>query len=69
MTGENITELDAKVDGDDNGVVVNYKYLLDGLNNIEGDSVRMEIVNNNTPCILKSEKDDNYLYLIMPIKQ
>ncbi|MCK5416025.1 DNA polymerase III subunit beta [Candidatus Parcubacteria bacterium] len=69
LTGENITELDAKVDGDDNGVVVNYKYLLDGLNNIEGDSVRMEIVNNNTPCILKSEKDDNYLYLIMPIKQ
>jgi DNA polymerase III subunit beta len=69
QTGENITELDAKVQGADNGAVVNYKYLLDGLNNIDDENVRLEIIDSNTPCILKPEKADDYVYIIMPIKQ
>ncbi len=69
QTGENITELDANVVGEDNGVVVNYRYLLDGLNNIEGENIKIEIINSNTPCILRAEKGDDYLYIIMPIKQ
>ena len=69
QTGENIAELEAEVDGEDNGVVINYKYLLDGLNNIESENVKINIIDSNTPCILKSEKDDSYLYIIMPIKQ
>lgn len=69
QTGENITELDAVVDGEDNGVVVNYRYLLDGINNLEGDNIVMDVVDNNTPFILRSEGKPDYLYLIMPIKQ
>lgn len=69
QTGENITELDASVVGEDNGVIVNYRYLLDGLNNIEGDNIKIEIINPNTPCVLRPEKGDDYLYIIMPIKQ
>lgn len=70
QTGENTTELDADVSGDDNGVVVNYRYLLDGLNNIDGENVKIEIIDSNTPCILRgTEKNGSYLYIIMPIKQ
>lgn len=69
QTGENTTEIDANVFGEDNGVVVNYRYFLDGLNNINGDNIKIEIIDSNTPCILKSEKENNYLYIIMPIKQ
>lgn len=69
QTGENVTELNAEVSGDDNGVVVNYKYFLDGLNNIDSDNILIEIIDNNTPCVLKPEKNNGYLYLIMPIKQ
>lgn len=69
QTGENITELDASVVGEDNGVVVNYRYLLDGLNNIEGENIKIEIIDSNTPCILHPEKGEDYLYIIMPIKQ
>lgn len=69
QTGENITELEGGVSGEDNGVVINYKYLLDGLNSIESENVKIEIVDSNTPCIIKSEKDNSYLYVIMPIKQ
>ncbi|KKQ60517.1 MAG: polymerase III subunit beta protein [Parcubacteria group bacterium GW2011_GWE2_38_18] len=69
MAGENITGVDAEIIGEDNGAVVNYRYLLDGLSNIDGDVIKIEIVDNNTPCIIRAEKDDSYLYIIMPIKQ
>lgn len=69
QVGENIVELDAQVEGDDNSVVLNYKYFLDGINNINDETVKLKIVNNNTPCLLSSVKEDDYLYVIMPIKQ
>ncbi|MFH1822799.1 MAG: DNA polymerase III subunit beta [Patescibacteria group bacterium] len=69
QTGENITSLTASVSGVDNGIIINYRYLLDGLNNIEEENVKIEIIDNNTPCILRGEKIKEYLYIIMPIKQ
>ncbi len=69
VTGENITNLDATVEGEDNGLVVNFKFLLDGLNNINSENITLEIVDNKTPCILRSGDDDGFLYVIMPIKQ
>ncbi len=69
QSGENITEVEAMVDGDDNGVVLNYRYLLEGLNSVEGEGVKIEVIDGNTPCLIKPEKDDGYLYVIMPIKQ
>lgn len=69
QVGENITELDARVDGEDNGAVINHRYLLDGLNNMEGEEIKIEVIDNNTPCLIRAEKEDGYLYIIMPIKQ
>ncbi|OIP80237.1 MAG: DNA polymerase III subunit beta [Parcubacteria group bacterium CG2_30_45_37] len=69
QTGENITNLAAKVTGDDNSIVVNYRYLLEGLSNIESETVKLEVIDSNTPCVLRPEKDNGYLYIIMPIKQ
>lgn len=69
QTGENITNLEAKVSGDDNSIVVNYRYLLEGLSNIEKETVKLEIIDSNTPCIIRPDQDESYLYIIMPIKQ
>jgi DNA polymerase-3 subunit beta len=79
QAGESVIELDAEATGEDNGVVVNFRYLLDGLNNIQSENVKIEIIDSNTPCVLKpsssaealadKEKGDDYLYIIMPIKQ
>ena len=69
MSGESQIELEADVKGIDNEVTINYRYLLDGLNNIEGDMVRLDILNNTTPCVLRPEKETNYLYIVMPIRQ
>ena len=67
--GENMSELEAQVKGKDNGVVINYRYLLDGVNNIQSDNLKIEIINSSTPCTLRPEKESGYFYIIMPIKQ
>ncbi len=69
QSGESKVELEAEVVGINNEITINYRYLLDGLNNIDGDRVKIDVVNSNTPCLIKSEKDPNYLYIVMPIKQ
>ena len=69
QTGESVISLEANSRGEDNGVVINYRYFLDGLNNLDGENVKIEIIDNNTPCLLKPEKEKDYLYIIMPIKQ
>jgi len=69
QAGESAIDLKAEISGDDNSMVVNYRYLLDGLNNIDSNYILIELVNGNTPCILKPEKDETYQYIVMPIRQ
>lgn len=69
QSGESQVELEAEINGEDNEIIVNYRYLLDGLNNIAGQRVRLGIINSNTPCLLTPEKEKDYLYIVMPIKQ
>jgi len=68
-SGESEAELEAEIHGVENEITINYRYLLDGLNNIEGDRVKIGVVNSTTPCLLKAEKENGYLYIIMPIRQ
>ncbi len=68
--GENISQLACEISGKKNNIVVNYRYLLDGLQNIDSDQVEIKIIDSASPCIVKSgDKNSNYLYIIMPIKQ
>ena len=68
-SGESQIEVGAEITGGENEITVNYRYLIDGLNNIESERVRINILNSNTPCLLKPEKEDGYLYIVMPIRQ
>ncbi len=69
QVGENTINLEASVKGKDNGIVINYRYLLDGINNIDTTNLRVEVIDGATPCVIRPEKEDSYLYVIMPIKQ
>lgn len=69
QTGENISTIDMEKTGEGSEVVLNYKYLLDGLQNIGSENVVFEISDPNTPCLIKPENDPDYIYLIMPIRQ
>lgn len=68
--GEQRMESAAEVSGDDNEIIFNYRYLLDGLKVVGADKVVLEIVNNASPGVLRPSGDAAaFLYLIMPIKQ
>ena len=67
--GQNTVELNAEVDGDDNSIAINYRYLIDGLNIIDDGAVKIEIINGNTPCLLRPIKESAYQYVVMPIRQ
>ncbi|MEK7139367.1 MAG: DNA polymerase III subunit beta, partial [Patescibacteria group bacterium] len=74
QVGENISRLPAAITGQDNEVVLNHRYVLDGLQAIDTPEVLIEMVDNNTPVVIRptrmdAESPQNYLYLIMPIKQ
>lgn len=70
LSGESKIKISAKIEGeDDNEITINYKYLVDGLNNIESEVIELGVLNNNSPCLIKKEKDSDYLYIVMPIKQ
>ena len=67
--GEYNSEVEAEIEGEENKIVFNYRYLLDGLLNIDEDEVKLEAINDASPGILRQVENKDYLYLIMPIKQ
>jgi len=69
QTGENISSMEMEKTGGGEEIILNYKYLLDGLGNINANHVFFEINDSNSPCVIKPENIGGYLYLIMPIRQ
>lgn len=67
--GENISILEAEISGEDNNIILNYRYLIDGLSNINSELVVVEMTDGNSPCLIKPEIKKDYTYIIMPIRQ
>ncbi|OGY89993.1 MAG: DNA polymerase III subunit beta [Candidatus Komeilibacteria bacterium RIFCSPLOWO2_01_FULL_45_10] len=67
--GENLVTVEAAITGDDNEAVFNYRYLLDGLNNLGSEEIKIELISNTAPGLIKPVGDDDYLYIVMPIRQ
>ena len=58
----------AQVDGQSIEIGFNSFYVMDGLNAIESDTVRLELQSSMRPGVLKGDEKENYLYLVMPMK-
>ncbi|NQT49142.1 DNA polymerase III subunit beta [Candidatus Kuenenbacteria bacterium] len=69
QVGESKTDVDVEFTGETNDTTLNYRYLLDGLNNIDTSEVEISLVDNNLPCLIKPKDGSDYLYIVMPIKQ
>jgi len=67
--GESKSEMAVAFSGDDNETTLNYRYLLDGLNNISAEEVELSLVDGNVPFLVRPRGDDSYTYIVMPIKQ
>ncbi len=67
--GESITEVPAEIEGDANEGVFNYRYLIDGLQNLDVDGVMLALIDGANPGTLRAKSGTDFLYIIMPIKQ
>lgn len=78
--GEEKTLISAKIEGDPQKIVFDYRYLLDGLNNLPTEEIIFEFVSPSAPALMRSKLDksasdkpddqaQDYLYIIMPIRQ
>lgn len=60
--------ISCQIEEEENEIAFNYAYVLDGLSAISTSGVYIEIQNSMKPGIFKSEEDENFLYLIMPVR-
>lgn len=66
--GDNITDIEIENTGKEIDLIFNYKYIIDGLLNIDSPKVKVMVSGQHTPTILKNEKNGSFLYLVMPIR-
>jgi DNA polymerase-3 subunit beta len=67
QVGGHSQELPVKIAGPADKVVFNYRYLVEGLNAFTGEEVIFETGGATSPGKLTSSKDEQYLYIVMPI--
>lgn len=61
-------EINIKKEGIDLDIAFNSRYLMDAIKAIEDDEIKLEFNNNITPCIIKSSKNENSKYMILPVR-
>jgi len=69
QTGEHTSEIDAQVEGDENSILLNHRYVLEGLQHMETDEVEFKMNSADAPCLFKPKGKEEYLYIVMPIRQ
>lgn len=66
--GAEVTELDIDIQGENNRISLNSQYLLDVLNIHSSGALILKVVEKSKPIKVVTEKDDNFVYIIMPLK-
>ncbi len=69
QVGENTIEIDSEVNGEEVTIVFNHHYVSEGMMNMNENKLVFELNGGTSPAILKAEDGEDYLYLVMPIRQ
>ena len=67
--GESEAKQEVNIEGEENNIIFNYRFLLEGLQNIDDEECVLEINTNTNPGLLRPKNKKDYVYIIMPIKQ
>jgi len=65
---ENSTQIDIDINGEEQRVAFNYKFLLDFLNIIKEEKIRIEILRPDAPVVFKIIKNEAFTHIIMPVR-
>jgi DNA polymerase-3 subunit beta len=61
-------EVSVDYSGDDLEIGFNVSYLLDVLNVINGDQVRITLSNSNNSALVEDAEDSSAVYVVMPMR-
>lgn len=65
---ENSAFQEIEMDGEEQRVAFNYKFLLDFLNHVDTETVTVEILRPDAPVVFKVPKNNNFIHIIMPVR-
>jgi DNA polymerase-3 subunit beta len=66
-TGDDVTDLDATVDGDEVEIAFNVRYLIDVLSVVGSPQVTLETTESSSPGVLRPASDADFTHVIMPM--
>lgn len=66
--GDNMVGVEAKVEGEENKIAFNSRYLLDFLNVISAEQISLEMTSPLNPGIFAPLGDKSFLHIIMPVR-
>jgi len=68
VVGENQYLIPAKIKGKPLEIVFNWRFLMDGIKNIDSEDIYMGFNGEDKPVVIKNSKDISCFYILMPIK-
>ena len=61
-------EIESVQNGDNLNIAFNSRYLLEGIRVIESENIVLNFMGSLNPCIINVVDDDNYIYLVLPVR-
>ncbi|PIU98467.1 DNA polymerase III subunit beta [Candidatus Wolfebacteria bacterium CG03_land_8_20_14_0_80_40_12] len=68
VVGENQYLIPAKISGRPLEIIFNWRFILDGIKNLESENVFIGFNGDNKPALIKPPADISYFYILMPVK-
>lgn len=65
---ENTTTQEITIDGEDQQVAFNYKYVIDFLNHVDAEDLVIEILRSDAPVVFKAKGNEQFIHIIMPVR-
>lgn len=66
--GDASEDLMVKAEGNDVEIAFNHAFLADGLSVVTEEEVRLELLSSLKPGLIRSEGEESFLYLLMPVR-
>lgn len=65
---DDVAQQDIKIEGEEQKIAFNYKYLLEFLARAQGEKIKIEILRADAPVVFRIEEEQNFLHIIMPVR-
>lgn len=66
--GKMFEKVNVDIEGNLIEIAFNSRYLLEALRVIDSDKIKMNLINSINPMIITPEKNEDYIYMVLPVK-